>query len=543
METVVRSACPVRPSRVKPLSWSPMSEILTESFCERCGTRYTFESGAPGKSMLGGVRLGAKGLRSFATGRRATFQEAMADARGEVLASATAQQLDAFHKAFTFCLNCRQYTCRNCWNEEAGRCRTCSPLPGDERRVVPAEPAAVATPSESAAAGTDGPTAAVDMGTRVTANDMSAAMTSGALPVPGSHAHAEPVPWPAARPAQRGKHSTPASAEQPAVPPPPAVAGLTPGQSLEQAVAHYEAMLAEREAEVEAAAMTAAAPVEVAPVQKAPVEVAPVETVPVDAVPPVEMPELAEISPVEAVAQPEASPVPEIHWPAALEPATAEAPATAEPEPAAVVEPEPVAASEPEPAAAPEPEPVAAAEPEPEPEPVVAAEPEPEPEPEPVVSVEPEPEPLVAAAPEPVVEPRWPRSPLVERVSEPEPVAARAAAPAEALDDRWRTVAPDGDEPRWPAARPWSETRRDPRPATLPARPLEPATPAADIAAMWAASAQQVMSAGPASGSPDGRASGPVATATAAGARLCDRCGLAVSATARFCRRCGLPQS
>ena len=27
-----------------------MPEILTESFCERCGTRYTFESAAPTKT-------------------------------------------------------------------------------------------------------------------------------------------------------------------------------------------------------------------------------------------------------------------------------------------------------------------------------------------------------------------------------------------------------------------------------------------------------------------------------------------------------------
>ena len=36
-----------RPSVVRATPGDPMTEILTESFCERCGTRYTFESAAP----------------------------------------------------------------------------------------------------------------------------------------------------------------------------------------------------------------------------------------------------------------------------------------------------------------------------------------------------------------------------------------------------------------------------------------------------------------------------------------------------------------
>ena len=38
-----------------------MTEILTESFCERCGTRYTFESAAPRRSRIGKVRTLSKG--------------------------------------------------------------------------------------------------------------------------------------------------------------------------------------------------------------------------------------------------------------------------------------------------------------------------------------------------------------------------------------------------------------------------------------------------------------------------------------------------
>ena len=33
---------------------------------------------------------------------------------------------------FNFCIQCRQYACVNCWNEPAGRCRTCVPIPGTD---------------------------------------------------------------------------------------------------------------------------------------------------------------------------------------------------------------------------------------------------------------------------------------------------------------------------------------------------------------------------------------------------------------------------
>ena len=107
-----------------------MTEILTESFCERCGTRYTFESSAPRKSRVGRVRMAAKGVKNFVMSDEASFSEAMADARGEEELAATAHQLDAFHKTFNFCLTCRQYTCGDCWNPSEGRCLTCAPMAG-----------------------------------------------------------------------------------------------------------------------------------------------------------------------------------------------------------------------------------------------------------------------------------------------------------------------------------------------------------------------------------------------------------------------------
>ena len=104
-----------------------MTEILTESFCERCGTRYTFESSAPRRSRLGRVRVFSRGVRNFVLTDDSSFSEAMADARSQEELAATAHQLDAFHRAFNFCLNCRQYTCGACWNGAEGRCLTCAP--------------------------------------------------------------------------------------------------------------------------------------------------------------------------------------------------------------------------------------------------------------------------------------------------------------------------------------------------------------------------------------------------------------------------------
>ena len=42
-----------------------MAEILTESFCERCGTRYTFESNAPKPKRIGRFKVLSKGFRNF----------------------------------------------------------------------------------------------------------------------------------------------------------------------------------------------------------------------------------------------------------------------------------------------------------------------------------------------------------------------------------------------------------------------------------------------------------------------------------------------
>ena len=141
-----------------------MSEILTESFCERCGTRYTFESARP-KNRLKGVKVLSRGLKNFVLSDDTTMDEAMAAARSETDHESTAHQLDAFHKTFSFCMSCRQYTCPNCWNDLEARCQSCAPLPELEiaapEVVPPVFPglvtlAGTAAVAEPAANGTNG---------------------------------------------------------------------------------------------------------------------------------------------------------------------------------------------------------------------------------------------------------------------------------------------------------------------------------------------------------------------------------------------------
>ena len=104
-----------------------ITDALTESFCERCGTRYEF---APPEKLNTTRRARGliSGLKNYILSQD-TLSDAVGDAmrsQEEVLA---AKQLDAFHEAFNFCITCRQYTCMNCWNDAEGRCQSCQPLP------------------------------------------------------------------------------------------------------------------------------------------------------------------------------------------------------------------------------------------------------------------------------------------------------------------------------------------------------------------------------------------------------------------------------
>jgi hypothetical protein len=104
-----------------------MPETLTESYCERCGTRYEFA--APTKmTPMRRTRGLISGFKNYVLSQD-SLSDSLTDAirsQEEALASV---QLDAFHSSFNFCIDCRQYTCTNCWNESAGRCQSCQPLP------------------------------------------------------------------------------------------------------------------------------------------------------------------------------------------------------------------------------------------------------------------------------------------------------------------------------------------------------------------------------------------------------------------------------
>ncbi len=114
-----------------------MTDTLTESFCERCGTRYSFDQTAkPRRGGIGRVRVLTRGLRNYVVNDGLPMADAMAEARDEESRAGTVRQLDAFHSAFNFCISCRQYTCANCWNATAGECLTCAP--DLAREILPA---------------------------------------------------------------------------------------------------------------------------------------------------------------------------------------------------------------------------------------------------------------------------------------------------------------------------------------------------------------------------------------------------------------------
>jgi hypothetical protein len=114
-----------------------MTDTITESFCERCGTRYSFEQIAkPRRGGMGRVRVLTRGLQNYVANDGMPMNEAMAAARNDEERAGISLQLDAFHKTFNFCMSCRQYTCATCWNVKVGECLTCAP--DLSREVLPA---------------------------------------------------------------------------------------------------------------------------------------------------------------------------------------------------------------------------------------------------------------------------------------------------------------------------------------------------------------------------------------------------------------------
>ena len=523
-----------------------MPEILTESFCERCGTRYTFESSAPRSGPLRGIKVFGQGLKNFVLSDDTSMDEALAAARSDAERRATTQQLDAFHKTFNFCMTCRQYTCANCWNEAEARCLTCAPHLG--REIMPApfptletslggEPldspiagyAAAPTPFESAPAawpmadelpsgqdgfGADGFGADV-VGTEAEAEapeeiDLAARLRSLELGTPeASVGTEEPAAW-ADVPVESEMPESPAAEPEPAVWAEPAV-------------------------EPEPAAW-ADTPVET------PVEAAAHET-PVEPEPAV-WPEPALGAGVDEPAEPAAAAVGDTMEPVPLAAAT-DAPVAPPDEPAlrpAATLDERAAAARHQTASllarfrpgqslddaldaferdqatgAPVPD---------EPVPIAAAAPPEAPAPEP------------QAADDRVEQPTWPLVAPEDPGQAPAPPAPQdqPALPAAA------SAAPEWPaQPQWPAAPQWPS--QPAWPGTAASRPTDgtilgrPMVPSGGIDALWAASSGEVL------GQPLTGAAQNLPQAAPLGVQPCVNCGLSLSATARFCRRCGSPQA
>ncbi len=300
-----------------------MSELLTESFCERCGTRYTFESGEPEtrRPSIKKARVLARGLKHFVLSDD-SLETALAEGERDEDRERAALQLEAFHQTFNFCMDCRQYTCRDCWNDAEGRCLSCAPGPG---RIE----SAMSTPLQ---AQTD------------TVSRLDALLGSGPLAPPAIEA------WPmeaAFAPPAGDAVEAPADLDEAA---PLAVAAQ------EEAAAPEAAMAADTPDEDEASATAQAEP-SVAPTATAQAE-EPLET-PAEAVPewlavepeaPVRAPSLEEYLLAASAAQAAQA--------EAAQPAGPAAVAAVEAEPAVPVAAEPVAA---EPVEEPAPEPVAEA--------------------------------------------------------------------------------------------------------------------------------------------------------------------------------------
>ena len=277
-----------------------MTEILTESFCERCGTRYTFESAAPRRSRLGKVRTLSKGMKNFVLSDDASFSEAMAEARSEEEFTAVSHQLDAFHQTFNFCLTCRQYTCGDCWNTVEGRCLTCAPVPGMEEPAHRRPPCSMDTlprpvetngvepvddtwPDEDLSAARL--SRALGLDEAETEATVEAVTEDAAFDLDAATAQPRPLPVRRARPpSSTSAHEVddaaavvevePLAAAEPAEPssrtPHPSSSASRPARASQDAVAEYEARIAAEEA----AAVAAEPPAEVAVAPEAELAVA-----------------------------------------------------------------------------------------------------------------------------------------------------------------------------------------------------------------------------------------------------------------------------
>jgi hypothetical protein len=477
-----------------------MPEILTESFCERCGTRYTFESATPRGAKLKGIKVLSRGLKNFVMSDDTSMDEAMAAARSETDREVTTHQLDAFHKTFNFCMSCRQYTCGNCWNEVENQCLSCSPNLGHEIMPAPfpgldATNGIAAIRTEPGANGHDGisPSGYTDLPTFDTS-----AWPSSDLSRPEDELDILIGDTP---PADMLIGDTPpADMLIGDTPPSDMLIGDTPpADMLIGDTPPADMLIGDTLAPVEDRPPLDASPLVQASEASIATDAGSEPPAPAPAPEPVAIQPPVEIQPpIEVIA---AEPAPDEHDARAAAAAAQTAallqrfrPGQSLDEALAEYESEHQAIeAEAEPSTAETPaEPVAAAATE-EIEPL-AVEPAVEPEP---VDTPPAAEPPVA--PTPIVPPP---------TATPDPVQPAATA-----------------EPQWPTQPQWPQAQQSTNGLPYFGRP---AIPTGGLESLWAESAREVTAA-------------PAATARA-GVQPCVSCGLSLSATARFCRRCGTRQ-
>ncbi len=458
-----------------------MTDTITESFCERCGTRYSFEQTAKARrGGIGRVRVLTRGLKNYVANDGMPMNEALAAARNDEERAGVSRQLDAFHRTFKFCMSCRQYTCANCWNEKAVECLTCAPdlthevlpAPFPDLPLVGPTVADGLLPDSEVVAPAAWPTADL---ARVTTHAPAAPRQDVATPIPDPDVLARLDTF-VASPSDAGAGElTPAElveiesalmAGHPALEPPaePAAADQAPEPAL------ATAMVADAEPEAGGEPLVATSVDHAAATARGQTR--------------------GLLARFRLGRRPEAAP--------SADASDERAAATAEPGFAPVALPEPAA------------EPASELE--------TTAEPQPEPEPA-----------LVQAAAEQAPQP------------EPEPAPVQAADTVE--QPTWRVVAPEAtpaprpdwpDAPAWPSPDPQASSPASQAPghAAAPwASRLATARP--EPVSVWAASTQEVLAA---PGAVAGRGPGPAV-------QTCVSCGLSLSANARFCRRCGTRQA
>ena len=168
---------------------------LTDSFCERCGTRYSFTETAQKGFSLKGARVLAKGLRNFVLTDGQSMSDAIENARLETSTETSSRVTEAFHATFNFCMECRQYACSNCWNVKVGACLSCAPET-NVRSVSPRDHLIVRTPvarwDGDWAITPDGPVREALLGQ----DSPAPTKPQGIVPMVSTNADAAPAVWP-----------------------------------------------------------------------------------------------------------------------------------------------------------------------------------------------------------------------------------------------------------------------------------------------------------------------------------------------------------